>query len=97
MYASGVWIVKEGREDEFKRRWQAGADGVSLEFPEVKFMLLRDSGNPRRFVSLSEGWRNAEQIDAARNSPGFQASMEATSEVLESAEMSILELAIEVS
>lgn len=92
-----MWIVKEGLEDEFKRRWQAGADGVSLDFPGVKFMLLQDSGNPRRFVSLSEGWRNAEQIDAARSSERFQGAMTATSEVLESSEMSILELAIEVS
>ena len=55
MYTSGVWIVKEGRDHEFERRWQASANGTSLEYPDVKFMLLRDRENPRRFVSLAEG------------------------------------------
>jgi hypothetical protein len=33
VYTSGVWIVKEGREDEFVRRWQEGADAASVGFP----------------------------------------------------------------
>ena len=66
MYTSGVWIVKKGREDEFARRWQESSDSVSLDFPDVTFRLLRDRENPRRFVSLGEGWRNVEQIEAAR-------------------------------
>ena len=97
MYTSGVWIVKEGREGEFERRWQEGVDGVSLEFPDVKFMLLRDRENPRRFVSLGEGWRNPEQIEAARSTPAYQDSMAAVWRVLDSGEMSTLELVVEVS
>jgi len=97
VYTSGVWIVKEGRDHEFERRWQQGANGTSLEYPDVKFMLLRDRENPRRFVSLAEGWRNAEQIEAARSSPAFQDSMAATWRVLESGEISTLELVAEVS
>jgi quinol monooxygenase YgiN len=97
VYTSGVWIVKEGREGEFRRRWQESADGVALEFPGVKFMLLRDRENPRRFVSLGEGWRNIEQIDAARSRPGYQDSLAATWRVLESGEMTTLELVAEVS
>lgn len=97
MYTSGVWIVKEGREDEFRRRWQESADGVALAFPGVKLMLLRDHDNPRRFVSLGEGWRNVEQIEEARRSPGFQDSLAATWRVLESGELATLELAAEVS
>ena len=97
MYTSGVWVVKEGREDDFRRRWQEGADVVSLQFPDVKFTLLRDRENPRRFVSFGEGWRNAEQIATARSSPGFQDSMAATWRVLETGEMTTLELVAEVS
>jgi hypothetical protein len=55
VYTSGVWTVKKGREEEFERRWQEAANGSSLEYPDVKFMLLRDREDPRRFVSLTEG------------------------------------------
>lgn len=97
MYTCGVWTVKKGREDEFERRWQEAANGSSLEFPDVKFMLLRDREDPRRFVSLAEGWRNAEQIDAARSSPAYQDAMAAIWRVLDEGELSTLELVAEVS
>ena len=97
MYTSGVWIVKEGHEDDFRRRWQEAVDGLSLEFPGLKFMLLRDSDNPRRFVSLGEGWRNAEQIESARSLPSYQDSMASVWRVLETGELSTMELVVEVS
>jgi quinol monooxygenase YgiN len=90
-------MVKEGREDEFRRRWQRAVDGISLEFPDVKFMLLRDRESPRRFVSLAEGWRNPEQIEAARSSPAYQDSMAAIWRVLEAGEIGTLELVAEIS
>ena len=97
MYTSGVWTVKEGREDEFERRGQEAANGSSLDYPDVKFMLLRDREDPRRFVSLAEGWRNPEQIDAARSSPAYQDAMAAIWRVLDAGELSTLELVAEVS
>jgi len=97
MYTSGVYVVKEGREDEFARRWQESADAGALEFPDVKFMLFRDAENPRRFVSLAEGWRNPEQIEAARSTPGYQDAMAAIWRTLDSGEIAILKLAAEVS
>lgn len=97
MYTSGVFIVKEGREDEFARRWQESTDGSVLEFPDVKFMLFRDAENPRRFLSLGEGWRNAEQIEAARSTPGYQDAMAAVWRTLESGEIATLKLVAEVS
>jgi quinol monooxygenase YgiN len=97
MYTAGVWIVKKGREDEFARRWQESADSTALEFPDVKFMLFRDAENPRRYLSLGEGWRNVEQIEAARSTPAFQNAMAAVWRVLESGENSTLELIAQVS
>ena len=94
---SGIWMVKEGREDDFARRWQESADSVSLDFPDVKFKLLRDQGNRQRFVSLGEGWRNVEQVEQARSSPGFQDSMASIWRLLDSGEISTLELVAEVS
>jgi heme-degrading monooxygenase HmoA len=97
MYTSGVWIVKQGREDEFARRWQGSADRLALDFPGVKFMLLRDRENPRRFISLGEGWRTEDEIEAARSSPDFQDAMAAVWRMLETGEMATLDLVSEVS
>jgi hypothetical protein len=93
----GIWVVKKGREDDFARRWEESASNLSLEFPEVTFRLLRDRDDPRRFVSLGEGWRNVEQIQTARSLPSFQDSLASIWRLLDSGEMSTLELAIEVS
>jgi heme-degrading monooxygenase HmoA len=97
MYTSGVWTVKQGREDEFARRWQESADWVALTFPGVKFMLLRDREDARRFISLGEGWRNPEQIEAARSSPEFQDAMASIWRMLDSGDISTLDLVAEVS
>jgi len=97
VYTSGVWVVKEGREEEFARRWQESADSLALDFPEVKFMLFRDRENPRRFVSLGEGWRNADQIDAARSTPEFQDAMASIWRMLDSGEIATLDLIASVS
>jgi len=94
---TGIWTVKDGRENEFARRWQASADSLALEFPNVRFRLLRDRDNRRRFVSFGEGWRNHEQVEAARSSPGYQDAMASIWRLLESGEISTLELVAEIS
>lgn len=97
MYTSGVWVVKKGREEEFTRRWQESADRLALDFPGVKFMLLHDRENPQRFVSLGEGWRNPDQIAAARETPEFQDAMTSIWRVLDSGEIATLDLIASVS
>jgi quinol monooxygenase YgiN len=89
--------VKQGREGEFARRWQESADRLALDFPDVKFMLLRDRENPRRFISLGEGWRTLDDIEAARSSPDFQDAMAAVWRMLETGELATLDLVSEVS
>jgi quinol monooxygenase YgiN len=97
VYTSGAWIVQEGREEEFARRWQESVDRLALEYPGTKFMLFRDRDNPRRFVSLGEGWRNPEQFEAARETPAYQDSMASVWRLLESGDLSTLDLVAEVS
>ena len=46
-----------------QRRWQESVDSAVIDYPEVKFRLLRDHGNPTRFVSFGEGWRTVEQVE----------------------------------
>jgi quinol monooxygenase YgiN len=97
MYTSGVWIVKKGREADFARRWQETADSVSLDYPDVTFRLLRDHENPKRFISLADGWRGAEQIEAAQSTPAYQDAMTSLWRLLESGVTSTLDLAAEIS
>lgn len=97
MYTSGVWVVKDGHEDEFARRWQESVDQLTLEFPDLTFRLLRSTENPRRFMSMGGAWRNAEQIEAARNLPSFQAAMSDIEGLLDEGEISVYELVAEVS
>jgi heme-degrading monooxygenase HmoA len=97
VYTSAVWNVKEGHEDDFKRRWQESVDAASLELPGIVFRLLRDIESPRRFTSNAGPWRSLEQISAMRSSPEFHASMAAMEEHLDSYEISTWELVAEVS
>ena len=97
MYTSGIWVVKNGREADFARRWQESADSTALNVPDLKFMLLHDRENPRRFISLGEGWRNAEQIEAARSTPDFQDAMTSIWRLLETGDISTLDLVASVS
>jgi heme-degrading monooxygenase HmoA len=90
-------MVKEGREEEFARRWQESADRLALETPGVTYKLLRDRDDPRRYVSLGEGWRTPEQIEAVRESPGYQDSLASIWRVLDSGDLSTLDLVSEVS
>jgi quinol monooxygenase YgiN len=94
---AGIWVVKDGREDDFARRWEESASNLSREFPDVTFRLLRDREDPRRFVSLGEGWRNIEQVETARSLPSFQDAIASIWNVLDSGDMSTLDLVVEVS
>jgi heme-degrading monooxygenase HmoA len=94
---AGTWVVRAGREEEFARRWEESASSLSRDFPDVTFRLLRDRDDPRRFVSLGDGWRNIEQVEEARSLPSFQDSMASIWRLLESGDMATLELAVEIS
>ena len=50
-----------------------------------------------RFVSLGEGWRNADQIDVAQSTPRFQDAMASIWRVLDSGEVANLDLIASVS
>jgi heme-degrading monooxygenase HmoA len=97
MTTCGVWMVKKGREADFARRWEESASSLSLEFPGVTFQLLRDREDQQRYVSLGSGWRNVEEIEQARSLPSFQDAMASIWRLLESGNMSTLELAVEIS
>ncbi len=97
IYTSGVWSVKEGREEEFARAWQQSVDGMSLDYPGIVFRLLRDVENESRFISVAGPWRNIEQVTEVRSSQRFQDSMSALQEVLAGMEIATYEVVAEVS
>jgi quinol monooxygenase YgiN len=97
VYTSGTWTVKKGHGDEFARAWQQAVDAIVLTHPGLKFMLLRDSTDPRKFLSLGEGWRNAEQIESVRADASYQESMASVEKLVETGEVSLLDLVVEVS
>ena len=94
---TGIFVVKSGREEDFARRWEESASSLALEFPGVRFQLFRDRENPQRFVSLGEGWRHLEQIEASRSLPSFQDAMASMWRMIESGDLSTLDLVVEIS
>jgi quinol monooxygenase YgiN len=93
----GVWIVKEGREADFRRRWEQMTSALSLQYPDVTFQLMRDRDDPQRYLSFGAGWRHLEQIDESKSLPVFQDAMASIWRLLESGNLSTLELAVEIS
>jgi heme-degrading monooxygenase HmoA len=52
-YASGRWLVNPGSEDEFIERWTTFTQWSLDNAPGIEsFTLLRDTADPRRFVSI---------------------------------------------
>ncbi len=72
MYTSGIWTVKDGREDEFARRWQESATASRSSSPTSRSRSYATTRTRRRFVSLGEGWRNLEQIEPPKLCPRFR-------------------------
>jgi heme-degrading monooxygenase HmoA len=82
-YASGDWHVREGSEDEFVPRWKEFLEWTRDNaggFHEA--MLIRDSGDPRHFVSFAR-WESAEEQGAWRSLPEFPQKMGACRELCE--------------
>ena len=76
-FASGDWLVAEGKEDEFLQRWTEFLDWSKAEAPGfIEAHLLRDEKNPRHFVSLSE-WSDEGSRDAWRSHADFRSHLDA--------------------
>ncbi|HKU68108.1 MAG TPA: antibiotic biosynthesis monooxygenase family protein [Candidatus Baltobacteraceae bacterium] len=86
LYTMGIWNVKAGMEPQFIDAWSqlarwtksacAGAESV---------VLLQDSANPRRFVSVGP-WRSAADVAAWRETDEFENAVAQMRPMLESFE-----------
>ena len=80
-YASGSWMVKEGREEEFIGRWRDWLEKSTRDlagFGSAK--LIRDAGDARHFLSFSD-WENSSARDSWKASPEFAEGLRACREL----------------
>ena len=62
-YTSGNWLVKVESEESFIDRWTAFTECPLKNAPGAEtFILIQDSGDPRRFVSFG-AWDKSESGD----------------------------------
>src|SRR5215813_13078661 len=70
-WASGLWTVKAGSEDEFVDRWRAWLDWTSKNSPGFRSAtLIRSEADGSRFESFSD-WDDADARGAWESSDGF--------------------------
>jgi heme-degrading monooxygenase HmoA len=80
-YTSGNWLVKEGNEEEFIRRWTEFTEWSLANAPGAdSFLLIRDSTDPRHFMSFG-AWEDADLVSAWRDRPEFQQRLGACREL----------------
>ena len=70
-YASGNWIVTQGRESDFVARWEEFLEWTKAEAPGFRWAsLIREGEDPRHFVSFAE-WDSVDALRAWRGLPAF--------------------------
>ena len=72
-YTFGIWKVKPGKEEEFRKEWTAFAEWSSRnQIGAGTAYLLVDVDSPQTFISYG-AWMNADLIAAWRGTPEFHA------------------------
>jgi heme-degrading monooxygenase HmoA len=95
-FASGDWVVAQGKEDEFLRRWTEFLEWTKAEAPGlIEAHLLRDDQDPRHFLSLSE-WSDEGSRDNWRSHADFRAHLDAARGLCDTFSNSDYALATEV-
>ena len=95
-FASGRWLVTEGKEQEFLQRWTEFLEWSKAEAPGlIEAHLLRDAENPRSFISLSES-TDAAARQGWKDQAAFRTHLDATRSLCDEFSASDYELATEV-
>jgi heme-degrading monooxygenase HmoA len=95
-FASGDWVVAEGKEDEFLQRWTEFLQWTKTEAPGlIEAHLLRDQQDPRHFLSFSE-WSDEGSRNAWRTHADFPPHLEAARSLCDTFSNSDYELVTEV-
>ena len=71
-YTNGIWLVKEGEEDDFVSAWRDFASWGHTWPGCGTLRLTRDHYEPNRFMSFGP-WESFEAQQAWKDSPEFKA------------------------
>src|SRR3990172_3827352 len=94
-YASGNWLVTEGKEGEFVARWNEFLGWTRTNAPGlVRASLIRDTGDQRHFISFAL-WSDAGSRAAWKQQEGFGEHLGACRALCEEFTGSDFELAAE--
>ncbi len=86
LYTLGIWVVKPGLEEAFLEEWSRFAQWTKSACAGAEsVVLLQDSVNPRRFISVGP-WRSAQDVAAWRETEQFKAAVSRMRPMLESFE-----------
>jgi heme-degrading monooxygenase HmoA len=69
-YTSGIWVVKDGEEDEFVAAWRDFVSWGSTWPGSGTFRLVRDIDEPGRYTSFAP-WESFDAQQAWKQSPEF--------------------------
>jgi heme-degrading monooxygenase HmoA len=73
-YASGNWVVKQGKENEFIQKWRAWLEWSRDNGEGLKWAkLMRSADDPKHFVSVS-AWESEEARAGWMKTEAFQKS-----------------------
>ena len=96
-HASGSWLVKEGSEDGFVARWTEFLGWTRDTIPGfVSASLIRDSEDPRHFVSVAR-WEDEGSRAAWKSNPAFAEKFMACRSLCEEFAGGDFDLAVHVS
>jgi len=96
-FASGNWLVTDGKQDEFVARWTEFLGWTRANVPGLEgASLIQDTGDPRHFVSFAL-WSDAGARGAWKQMAGFAEHLGACRALCEEMAGSDFELAAEVS
>ena len=70
-YTSGVWIVKDGEEEDFVREWSDFVDWASGFAGSGTFRLVRDLDHPGTYMSFAP-WDSFDAQSAWKEQPEFR-------------------------
>jgi heme-degrading monooxygenase HmoA len=70
-FASGNWVVNDGRENEFVLRWTEFLKWTRESARGLRSAhLIQDADNPRHFISFAS-WESSEAMASWRSLPDF--------------------------
>ena len=70
-YTSGVWIVKDGEEEDFVREWSDFVGWASGFAGSGVFRLVRDLDSPGTYMSFAP-WDSFDAQQAWKDQPDFR-------------------------